>query len=274
MRGLAEYVMNGRRQAIIAAVLLGVIPIVNLLNPVVVGLVVLRRGPLEGFIIFLWSLLPLLGWYSTGEFVPLIMLLSISGLSLLLRETGSWEKTLLAAILVGVGFSIFVHVNPDQIEALAELINRQSSPEQQSIQVERLQEVIPDYLNGFYVFLSIILLMIARWMQSILYNPGGFQKEFQKLRISPKFAMLLLGMVVLSRFEVFIPAGWLLYMLLPMLFSGIALIHAVVARNRMSRLWLVLFYLLLLLPYSLQFLALAALIDSLYDFRGRMNKPA
>ena len=38
MRGLAEYVMTGRRQAMIAVMLLGLIPLVNLLNPVVVGL--------------------------------------------------------------------------------------------------------------------------------------------------------------------------------------------------------------------------------------------
>ena len=44
MRGLAEYVMTGRRQAMIAVMLLGLIPLVNLLNPVVVGLIALRKG--------------------------------------------------------------------------------------------------------------------------------------------------------------------------------------------------------------------------------------
>jgi len=37
MRGLAEFVMSGRKQAIMAVVFLGLIPLVNLLNPVVVG---------------------------------------------------------------------------------------------------------------------------------------------------------------------------------------------------------------------------------------------
>ena len=37
MRGLAEYVMTGRKQAMIAVLLLGLIPLVNLLAPVLLA---------------------------------------------------------------------------------------------------------------------------------------------------------------------------------------------------------------------------------------------
>jgi len=37
MRGLAEFVMKGRKQAIMAVLLLGLIPLLNLLSPVLVG---------------------------------------------------------------------------------------------------------------------------------------------------------------------------------------------------------------------------------------------
>ena len=38
MRALAEFVMKDRRSAIIAVLLLGLVPMLNLLSPVIVGL--------------------------------------------------------------------------------------------------------------------------------------------------------------------------------------------------------------------------------------------
>ena len=83
MRGLAEYVMTGRRQAMIAVMLLGLIPLVNLLNPVVVGLIALRKGLQEAGIVFAWAVLPVGAWAVAGDVVPLIMLIGITGLALL-----------------------------------------------------------------------------------------------------------------------------------------------------------------------------------------------
>ena len=110
MRGLAEYVMTGRRQAMIAVMLLGLIPLVNLLNPVVVGLIALRKGLQEAGIVFAWAVLPVGAWAVAGDVVPLIMLIGITGLALLLRETESWEFTLLAAIAVGISVEVYFRV--------------------------------------------------------------------------------------------------------------------------------------------------------------------
>ena len=102
MRGLAEFVMKGRKQAIMAVLLLGLIPLLNLLSPVLVGLVVLRKGFQEAVQVLVWAILPIGGWALAGDPVPLIMLLGITGLAGLLRSSESWEFTLLAAIAVGV----------------------------------------------------------------------------------------------------------------------------------------------------------------------------
>jgi hypothetical protein len=55
------------------------------------------------------------------------------------------------------------------------------------------------------------------------------------------------------------------------MFSGIALMHAVVAKKKLSSMWLVTFYILLMLPVVVQILVLLALIDSWYDFRSRLS---
>ena len=272
MRGLAEYVMTGRRQAIIAVMLLGLIPLVNLLNPVVVGLIALRKGLQEVVVIFAWAILPLGAWAVAGDVVPLIMLIGITGLAVLLRETESWEFTLLAAIAVGVCVEVYFRLQPAVIDALMQQLDlylQASNP--QGLQIEEVRDVLLSVIGAVYMFLSIVLLMLARWMQAVLYNPGGFKQEFHNLRVEQKVALALIVILLLSSFGIVVPEAWVLYFVLPLLFSGIALTHAVVAKKKLSSMWLVTFYILLMLPVVVQILVLLALVDSWYDFRSRLS---
>tara|TARA_A200000113_G_scaffold63442_2_gene54559 strand:- start:107 stop:937 length:831 start_codon:yes stop_codon:yes gene_type:complete len=272
MRGLAEYVMTGRRQAIIAVMLLGLIPLVNLLNPVVVGLIALRKGLQEVVVIFAWAILPLGAWAVAGDVVPLIMLIGITGLAVLLRETESWEFTLLAAIAVGVCVEVYFRLQPAVIDALMQQLDlylQASNP--QGLQIEEVRDVMLSVIGAVYMFLSIVLLMLARWMQAVLYNPGGFKQEFHNLRVEQKVALALIVILLLSSFGIVVPEAWVLYFVLPLLFSGIALTHAVVAKKKLSSMWLVTFYILLMLPVVVQILVLLALVDSWYDFRSRLS---
>lgn len=272
MRGLAEYVMTGRRQAIIAVLLLGLLPLLNLLNPVMVGLVALRKGWQEGIVIFAWALLPLGAWAMIGDVVPLIMLVGISALALLLRETESWEFTLLAAIAIGVCVELYLRVQPavlDVLMAQVEIYLQNNNP--QDLQIADVRNAMVSVIGAVYMFLSIMLLMLARWMQAALYNPGGFKQEFHRLRVEQKVGLILIAAMLLASFGVLIPEAWVLYLVIPLLFSGIALVHAVVAIKNLSRMWLVTFYVLLMLPITVQMLVLFALIDSWYDFRTRLQ---
>ncbi len=274
MRGLAEFVMSGRKQAIMAVIFLGLIPLVNLLNPVVVGLMVLRKGVLEVAIIFAWAILPIGAWAIVGDIAPLIMLFGISGLAWLLRETESWETTLLATIAIGLSVEIYLRLQPAVLDGLfqqLELLLVTNSL--QGIQLEDIRESIGSFIGVGYMFLAIVLLMLARWMQATLFNPGGFQKEFHQLHIGQKTALGLAGLIFLGSYQLVIPQSWVFYFILPLLFSGIALVHAVVVKKKLSSLWLVIFYILLIvLPTMLQLLVLLALVDSWYDFRSRLQQ--
>jgi len=275
MRGLAEFVMKGRKQAIMAVLLLGLIPLLNLLSPVFVGLVVLRKGFQEAVQVLVWAILPIGGWALAGDPVPLIMLLGITGLAGLLRSSESWEFTLLAAIAVGVCVEIYLRLQP----AVLDLIFLQMQPyfEANAIQGEQLdalRDVMTSFMGAVYMFLSIILLMLARWMQAALFNPGGFQKEFHGLRVEQRVALILVSCMMLANFEILIPQTWMLYLVLPLMFSGIALIHAVVAAKKLSSLWLAVLYALIVLPLIANLVVLLALLDSWYDFRTRLTKSA
>ena len=274
MRGLAEFVMSGRKQAIMAVVFLGLIPLVNLLNPVVVGLMVLRKGVLEVAIIFAWAILPIGAWAIVGDIAPLIMLFGISGLAWLLRETESWEFTLLATIAIGLSVEVYLRLQPAVLDGLFQQLELLLVTNNlQGIQLEDIRESIGSFIGVGYMFLAIVLLMLARWMQATLFNPGGFQKEFHQLHIGQKTALGLAGLIFLGSYQLVIPQSWVFYFILPLLFSGIALVHAVVVKKKLSSLWLVIFYILLIvLPTVLQLLVLLALVDSWYDFRSRLQQ--
>ena len=274
MRGLAEFLMTGRKQAIMAVLLIGLVPLINFLSPVVVGLVMLRKGVKEAGIVFVWAILPIGAWAIAGDIYPIIMLLGVSALAWLLRETESWEFTLLAAIAVGGSVEIYWRMQPELLEFIFEQMEQVlSASTLPGMQLENLQQAFPSYIGVVYMLVAIALLMLARWMQASLYNPGGFQKEFHGLRIELKVALLLLGLMLLANFGVLVPSAWVLYLAVPLMFSGLALIHAVVAKKKLSTMWLTALY-VLLLPFVMQLIVLLALVDSWYDFRARLKSRA
>ena len=275
MRGLAEFVMKGRKQAIMAVLLLGLIPIVNFLSPVVVGLVVLRKGLTEATQVLVWAIFPVGGWAIAGDPVPLIMLLGITGLAGLLRASESWEYTLLGSIVVGLCVEIYLRLQP----AVVDLTFLQMQPYFdangiQGEQLDSLRNIMTSFMGAVYMFLAIVLLMLSRWMQAAVFNPGGFQKEFHGLRIEQKVALFLVGSMMLANFGILIPQSWMLYLVLPLMFSGLALVHAVVAAKKLSSLWLAVLYAIIVLPLIVNMIVLLALLDSWYDFRTRLQKPA
>ena len=272
MRGLAKYVMTGSRQAMIAVMLLGLIPLVNLLNPVVVGLVALRKGLQDVGIIFALAVLPLGAWAVAGDVVPLIMLIGITGLALLLRETESWELTLLAAIAVGIAVEAYFRLQPAVIDALmAQLEQYVQAGNSQNLQLDAVRSVMLSVIGAVYMFLAVLLLMTARWMQALLFNPGGFRMEFHGLRIERHVALGLIAIVLLSGSGTIVPESWALYFLMPLVFAGIALIHAVVSMRRLPVMLLVTFYIVLMLPAAVQLVVLLALLDSWFDIRSRLQ---
>jgi uncharacterized protein YybS (DUF2232 family) len=124
----------------------------------------------------------------------------------------------------------------------------------------------------------ILSLLLARWWQSLLYNPGGFQREFHAFRLHRltsiagllALALLLLPFLPMTNFF-----GYLGLLLFAVLFlQGLAVIHAILARAGARTAWLVGLYLLLLLlpPQTVLVLAVVGLLDISIDFRARFER--
>ncbi len=273
LRGLAEFVMAGRRQAVLAIVLLGLPPLVNLLTPALVAMVGMRKGMTAGSAMLLWALLPTGFWLLLGEAFPLLLLFGVFVLAAVLRSTESWQNVLLAGIGVGAMFEFYLRVQPVVLDLMFEQLELYVRANKlEGVQLDELRETMTTVMSAFYMALSVALLMLGRSMQASLYNPGGFREEFHALRISQTTTLALVGAILLVNFVESLPQAWIFYLAAPFAFAGLALAHALVAWKNASVFWLVAMYMLLIFPTMMYLLILVAIVDSWYDFRGRLPK--
>lgn len=274
MRSLASYAMQGRRQAALTAFATGLIPLVNLLTPALLGLVCLRHGPREALNVAAWAILPLAGWAVVGEVSPLITAGGVLVLATTLRSTGRWDVTLVGAVLIGVLAELVLRLQPELTARILDRLEAMMAANAEggmALTREDMQPMLYVLFGVGHMVLAICLTLVARWWQAMLYNPGGFRREFHGLRLPPRMAMTLAVLFLAASFGAPVLAGWILYFLMPLIFAGLALMHGLVGLKRLSGLWLAAFYLLLLSPVVAQLLAVAALFDSWYDFRARVE---
>ncbi|OEC34279.1 hypothetical protein SAMN05216600_110109 [Pseudomonas cuatrocienegasensis] len=286
MRAIAEFIMRGRMQATLVVVVSAALPLLFWLSAAAGSLVLLRRGVSDALGILVWALLPAIGWWYFGEPRTLLVLLGALGLALLLRANMSWTRVLLCSVALGLVFGLVLGaVFRSPIEAMAgelsKLVPQMLDGVHQQMSVDeraRLESLIVPVLTGLLAALlqivSLLSLMLGRYWQALLYNPGGFGREFRALRLPPRLAILLVvGMLVGPNL------GAQMAMLtplcsVPLMFAGIALLHGMVAQGRLARFWLVGLYITLLIFMQLTYplLVVLAIVDSLFDFRGRFER--
>jgi len=188
---------------------------------------------------------------------------------------------LMASCLMGLVISGMIPlVMPDMISGVVALGEEQLGDyagqiaEASGYSVETwLQALIAGVMSSVHLLVMIASLILARWWQSSLYNPGGFKTEFQQLRL-PKGVALPLMLIA------FFGAGihpWIMgvmpVLMMPFMFAALALIHWLVAKKELGNQWLVVFYLALFFagPWMFLLLTVLAIVDSLVNFRARFQ---
>ena len=285
MRALAEFIMRGRMQATLVVAGCAALPLLYWLGAAAGCLVLLRRGMRDALGVLALGLLPaLIWWLKFDDPRALLVLLGSSGLALVLRASESWNRVLLVSIAMGLVFSVVLGtVFSSQIEMLAQdLIKilplalgdlyQKMSVEEQARFASLIAPILTGLIAALLQIVSVLSLIIGRYWQALLYNPGGFGREFRVIRIPLGPAMLLLALMLLE--PNFGPQLAMLTPLcsVPLVFAGLALIHGLVAQKRLARFWLVGLYVTLLLFMQLIYplLVVLAIVDSLIDFRGRL----
>jgi hypothetical protein len=281
VRFLAEFIMRGRTQAAVVALIGNWVPLVA---PGAVALVTLRAGASNGLLVLLWALLPaalMLGFSQVDPLAPVIM---ISGLVVtfllasMLRAGAPWPQCLMAAVALGMLAAVLLRfLVPDLVQALADNLARlmEQLHEQAGTDVEPPGPsvvMVTGLLANVIGFSSVLGLMLGRWWQALLYNPGGFAQEFQNLRLNTPQALICLAAGLYGLLQGPEYSWWAALFTLPLLFVGLAIIHRLVALKGLGVQWLVLFYIALVVldPVS-QLLVALAFVDTWLNIRGRVK---
>ena len=279
MRVLAEFIMRGRMQACLVGVFGSLLPFVSVST---IGLVTLRKGAAEGFIVSLWVILPLLLSYmfsASSPFMAVVSGVALINMALVAnahRVTADWNfslgiATLSGVVLVCLAALLFQAEMNDFVNELEEMLATASEQSGQTMLVLTRNGFLA-FVAWVVIFNTVIGLVLSRWWQALLYNPGGFQEEFQMLRLSPK-----LSLVCLSIFIAGLALGgnyqlWLRLASTPLLIGGLAIVHYVVQHKGFGRQVLVVMYVGLFLfgPVLMVLLGALGAADSVMNFRTRL----
>ena len=296
MNALAGFIMKGRGQATLA--LSGLTILSWLLSPASVlgvaslALPALRLGAKESLLIGLYSLLivsvagevvmgngVLAGGSSLALWLPTILV------ALILRETANLVTTVLAVIVIGMiavaGFYLVVSDPPAfwnsmLMAVMKPMLDQQSAAGGEAFMAMTMK-LLPWYATGAVAagFMTTIMagVLIGRWWQASLYNPGGFRLEFYQLSLPPGLSLVVAGILIVMYVS---PDGVAEFFsnLLPVLFmvyvmAGFAVIHAICSVKKTGRLWLFGIYLSLMFAPTILGISIIGLTDAWFDWRKR-----
>ena len=280
MKGLAAFAMRGRFQALLITVASSGSLLFCWLGAAVVALVTLRKGAGAGAWLLLWGLLPAGTLaYLVGDSGPLALLLGTTLLAVILRTTVSLPMAVLASVatggLTGLAMMAFGGVYLDQVvtyfgEFLAGLEQQLSQGGEPVVLARPSATQVAGMMGAGSAMTSVLCLLLARYWQAALYNPGGFGSEFRSLYYPPAVAAALALLAVALSSLGMGYRTWAMICLIPLSFAGLALVHARVAHRGQGKGWLTGFYVAWLFFDPVKLLVLfAAIADSWMNFRQR-----
>ncbi len=302
MKALAGFILRNRWTAALvaalSAVLFWLLPLFLIVSGATVALVTLRQGAFEGA-----RLMALAGagavalhMLALGPPWPMLEALSVSWLpvallAVVLRATVSLSRTLQVAAVLGLlgVLSFYLALGDPALwwnEVLGQWEQRLvpqmpvQDPDQNTLVqllalLKEWAPYLPGQATGGALLFILASLLLGRWQQATLFNPGGFRAEFHGLRLGRPLAALTLALAATA-----LLSGWPLLaniaLVLGLIYTiqGLALVHAMAHQRRLSPAWLLLFYVFLLVPLLSQLVMALGVADAWADFRNRLRPPA
>jgi len=291
---MASFIMAGRMQAtifVVISILLSLLlPPIAVFSNAAIGLITLRHGWQQGILFaLLGSILiaivsvSLKQGFGSGMLTGLTSLVPTVLIASILAFSRSWERTLQLVLLLGVAGVVLFHLlYPDAESYWKPLLEGFKPALQQIYQLSdsKMDEYLTQaahwatgsFAAAFAIF-GIISLIIARHWQAMLYNPGGFGKEFRQIRVGKQAAIALLVIIVLAVFtNQQLPVELIMVGIAVFMFQGLSLAHSIVHQLELRNTWLVVLYglMFLLLIQMIVLLATFGIIDNFADFRKKL----
>ncbi len=306
LRRITDFILQSRLHAMGTAFGCAFIPWVGAISIVIAAFVTLRKGAREGAFVMLAATLPLLIGYWTfpadNQTSALLtdsnlMLLMVVGniltwlFSVILRHYANWSWLLQLAAVLSIIVVCVVHlVYPDAqswwgvelknyfTQTMQNMDAAKLTDDSTQSAIASIAESVKPYATGiitvFIVFNALLQLLIARWWQAVVFNPGGLRKEMYEIRMSYiAGALFVLGLAL----SFWVGSDWITDVMpifyLIFCLAGLSLLHSLISRSKVSWFWLSLVYLsVMLAPICLTLIAMIALLDTWLDLRVRLVK--
>ena len=292
MSRLALYALKSMPQAVLAA---AVFLILSLLFPpfawlssALIAVVVLRKGWRYGLCVVGLSTIgaAVLLYVSLGGGRSVLVLVLLFWLPVFLMASALRAyvrldvSLLLAAAMGFIALSAIylIHDDPSAIwlELLREVMQVEVWADQFRVPPEEFDNflvevstLMPGSTVAGLVFSAVVSLLLARSWQAKVFNPGGFQTEYHRLRYGRYAAIAALVIASLSLLvHSSYTLGLLAIVIVVFLFQGIAIIHAVVKLKSLGTGWLIAMYTICaMLPQMVVILGGIGLLDTWLDSR-------
>lgn len=288
--------MRGRWQAMMVtstlALLSLLMPPVSILSSATVALVTLRKGAAEGLYVLLSACVAaallgvlVLGSYQFALVYGAILWLPVWLISIVLREGRHLSLALEIAVILGalavVGYYLY---NPEPAQMWRHVLQQIVQPmlEMPDAPVEKVQkslDIAVHYMTGIIAAGSVsgllLGLLLGRWWQSCLYNPGGFKLEYLALKTQPLVAIggIIILAIALLTHDIISEIAWNITILSFVLYTfiGTAVLHVLLSAAKAKWFLLPTFYLLLfMMPHILLPVAFIGLGDTWLNLRKKV----
>ena len=298
MIALARFIMAGPTQAAVVAaataLLAFILPPIAWVSGGVVALVVLHLGPVRGIQLMAYAGVAalVLGWLALGTpllvvGVILLLWLPVWLASMILRSTFSLSVSLQAITGFSVALVLLLHLGFPELQTqlqheflsiLKPVIEQQPDEVQRQnlqVAVESVLVLLPGILVTGMMSGIMLSLLLGRWWQSALYNPGGLVNEFNSLRLGRYLNLISSAFLLMALFSASELATMIVLLLLSLyLLQGVAVVHGVFELRQIAKGWLIgLYVMILFIPHLVVLpLAVFGLSDAWVDFRQRLAR--
>lgn len=287
MKALGRFINKGIWQAGLAALIFALLPLFSWVALIIIALVTLRKGLQQGVIVLLWACLPVIamviaGWHSSNLQAYYFCATSCSVLLMAyLLRSSSWAMML--QIMAGLGIVAVLILHGFYPELVTQMQNYVANAFSQSnIELANQQQMIQLWAQSAVHLLvvsilafSCLWLALARWWQSVLFNPGKLALELHNIRLNKYLAVVLVLLLVAL---VVVRTPWLIDIfpvaLLPFAIAGLSVVHSFAKAKKLNVIWLVFFYIVLILFMGIISAALAvlAVLDAWFNIRQQWQK--
>jgi hypothetical protein len=302
LRRFTDYILQSRLHAVLVAFVIAVAPVIGSISIVIAALITLRKGSREGALVVAAATLGAVLQYivypasnESGMAMAVILALIASNVltwlfAIMLRQYSYWNLTLEVAALVGIFAVIAAHIVYPGIQdwwqtQLTAYLSKAASnvdlvkPDAETIaaQVE-LVGIMKQYATGLVIasllFNALLQLLIARWWQAVMFNPGELRKELHQIRLSYATGILFVIGAVLSYGRVEMAMDIMPVLLMVFFIAGLSLLHYLIAPTNFSWMLLILMYMAVmwLFPVSIVIVSFIALLDTTVNIRQRITR--